>query len=246
MPFLKKVVLRWHDCPPEQQDLFPYHIPALRNLDELEFKHKVTFLVGENGSGKSTLLEAIGVSCGFSIVGGKDLVITNEKDDASLSIIMNLQWMPRVKQGFYFRAETFDTFAKYIDELADDPSVGMSAYAPYGGKSLNVRSHGQGFLEFLTNRLSTKGLYLLDEPESALSPQNQLVLLRMIHEMESSGSQFIIATHSPILMSYPGACIYEFSEEGIIEVAYEDTEHFLLTRDFLNHRERYYKQLFED
>jgi len=247
VPFLKRVLLEWEQVNPMRKEEFPYNIPALRSTKELNLDQNVTFLVGENGSGKSTLLEALGVSCGFSIVGGKDLVITQKKDNADLSAILKLQWMPRVSQGFYFRAETFDTFTKYIDELAEDPYVGGSAYAPYGGKSLNERSHGQGFLTFFSNRLSHSGLYLLDEPESALSPQNQLALLRMINEMEGSGkAQFIIATHSPILMAYPGATIYHFSEEHIREIKYEDTSHVQITRDFLNNPERYLKYLFSD
>ncbi|CAH1211695.1 AAA family ATPase [Paenibacillus sp. JJ-223] len=246
MPFLKRVLLDWSARPPMNRDNFPYNIVALRQIEQLEFSHNVTFLVGENGSGKSTLLEAMGVSCGFSIVGGRDLVIRRDKDDASLSEIMTLQWLPKVNQGFYFRAETFDTFAKYIDELAEEPFVGRAAYAPYGGVSLNERSHGQGFLEFFAGRFSEKGLYLLDEPESALSPQNQLVLLRMMHDLERSGkAQFVIATHSPILMSYPGATIYHFNENGVESVDYEETEHFRLTRDFLNNREVYLNRLFE-
>ncbi|TYP69742.1 AAA family ATPase [Paenibacillus methanolicus] len=244
MPFLKRMTLRWDDLSPEDRGRFPYNIPALRQLEELEFRENVTFFTGDNGSGKSTLLEAIGDLCGFNIVGGKDTVVRNQMDDVSLTSIMRLQWLPKVNHGLYFRAETFDTFASYIDELARD--VGSLAYAPYGGKSLHQRSHGQAFLTFFENRLLKKGLYLLDEPESALSPQNQLAFLRIIHDMEqTSQAQFIIATHSPILMAYPGAAIYHFQEGRIEEVAYEETEQYTLTRDFLNHRERYFRMLFE-
>ncbi|KQX48236.1 MULTISPECIES: AAA family ATPase [unclassified Paenibacillus] len=247
MPFLKRISLDWSQLKPEDREQFPYQIPTIQSFNEYNFESNVTFFIGNNGSGKSTLLEAIGVSCGFSVVGGKDLTISKEKDDVSLASIMRLSWLPRVKEGFFFRAETFDTFAGYIDELSKDPYVGQSAYAPYGGKSLNQQSHGQAFLTFLKNRLSGKGLYLLDEPESALSPQNQLAFLRMIWELEQLGqAQFIIATHSPILMAYPNAKILQFSETTIEPIAYEDTDHFTLTRDFLNHRERYFRALFEE
>lgn len=247
MSFLKRISLNWDSLSHEDEHQFPFQIPALRSLNTLHLESNVTFLTGENGSGKSTLLESIGLSCGFSIIGGKDLVIQKEKDNTSLASIMKLSWMPKVNHGFYFRAETFDAFANYIDELADDPSVGRSAYGPYGGKSLNERSHGQAFLTFFNNRLDKKGLYLLDEPESALSPQSQLSFLRLIWEMEQSGqAQFIIATHSPMLMAYPHAQILHFSESSIDPIEYEDTEHYSLTRDFLNHRERYFDMLFTD
>ena len=247
MSFLKRISLNWDSLSHEDEHQFPFQMPALRSISTLSFESNVTFLTGENGSGKSTLLESIGLSCGFSIIGGKDLVIQKEKDNTLLASIMKLSWMPKVNNGFYFRAETFDAFANYIDELADDPFVGKSAYSPYGGKSLNERSHGQAFLTFFNNRLDKKGLYLLDEPESALSPQSQLSFLRLIWEMEQSGqAQFIIATHSPMLMAYPHAQILHFSESSIAPIEYEDTEHYSLTRDFLNHRDRYFNMLFSD
>lgn len=136
---------------------------------------------------------------------------------------------------------------RQIDELAKDSYIGYQAYAPYGGKSLNEQSHGQAFLTFFQNRLGRKGLYLLDERESALSPQNQLAFLSMIRDLEKSGNaQFIIATHSPIIMAYPGAQILQFTETTLEPISYEDTDHFNLTRDFLNHRERYFRALFDD
>ncbi|MCR8644438.1 AAA family ATPase [Paenibacillus sp. N1-5-1-14] len=247
MPFLKRVQLDWSQLNSAEKKQYPFNIPTIRSMKQLVFRNNVTFFIGENGSGKSTLLEAIGQSCGFSTVGGRDLMITKEKDDVSLAEIMKLAWLPKVKSGFYFRAETFDTFANYIDELAKDPFVGGSAYNAYGGKSLNERSHGQAFLTFFHNRFDKKGIYLLDEPESALSPQNQLVLLKLIKELERSGqAQFIIATHSPILMAYPNAVLYHFTDSGVETIDYEQTDHYLLTKDFLNNRERYFRMLFED
>jgi predicted ATPase len=247
MPFLKRITLDWSQVSDEAQLQFPFHIPAIRSFNELSFDSRVTFFIGNNGSGKSTMLEAIGTSCGFSLVGGRDLTISKEKDDVSLASIMKLSWLPRVTNGFYFRAETFDTFAGHIDELAKDPDIGASAYKPYGGKSLNEQSHGQAFLTFFGGRFHQKGLYLLDEPESALSPQNQLAFMRTIWELEQAGqAQFIIATHSPILMAYPNARILQFTESAVEPINYEQTEHYNLTRDFLNHRERYIRALFED
>ncbi|NOV04556.1 AAA family ATPase [Paenibacillus planticolens] len=247
MPFLQRIALEWSELSEAEKKFFPFNIKAIQHFSEYRFRSNVTFFIGDNGSGKSTLLEAIGVSCGFSVVGGRDLTIKKEKDDESLANIMKLSWLPKVSQGLFFRAETFDTFAGYIDEMAKDPYIGYQAYAPYGGKSLNEQSHGQAFLTFFKNRLDRKGLYLLDEPESALSPQNQLTFLRIIQELDKSGqAQFIIATHSPIIMAYPDAQILQFTETAIEPVAYEDTDHYNLTRDFLNHRERYFRALFED
>ncbi|TXK84814.1 AAA family ATPase [Paenibacillus sp. N3.4] len=247
MPFIKRLVLDWSLLSNESKEQFPFNIPAIRSLHEYSFDSNVTFFIGDNGSGKSTLLESMGISCGFSVVGGKDLTISKEKDNVSLASIMRLAWLPKISGGFYFRAETFDTFAGYIDELAKDPYIGQSAYGPYGGKSLNEQSHGQAFLTFFKNRFGSKGVYLLDEPESALSPQNQLTFMRIIWELEQKNqAQFIIATHSPILMAYPKARILQFSESSIDPITYEETDHFNLTRDFLNHRERYFRMLFED
>ncbi|MBB6636840.1 AAA family ATPase [Cohnella thailandensis] len=247
MPFLRSVLFEWSKLESRERKRFPYNIPSLRGLERVDLESNVIFFAGENGSGKSTLLEAIGDLCGFSIVGGRDLTITKEKDDTSLSHIMRLSWLPKVSQGFYFRAETFDTFAGYIDEMAKDPFIGLHAYDSYGGKSLNEQSHGQAFLAFFKNRMDRKGIYLLDEPESALSPQNQLVFMRIIWELERSGqAQFIIATHSPILMSYPGAQIFHFGDGPLSAIPYEETEHFTITKDFLNNRERYFRTLFDE
>lgn len=246
MPFLKQLTLDWSKLNRQDRAKYPFNIPALQNLHHYRFESDATIFVGDNGSGKSTLLEAIGVMCGFNIVGGQGPPsLSKRKDDTSLTSIMRLSWLPKVSNGFFFRAETFDSFANYIDELAEDPYVGMSAYRPYGGKSLNERSHGQAFLASFKNRFGRKGIYLLDEPESALSPQNQLAFMRIIYDLAKEGeAQFIMATHSPILMAYPGAKILRFTDDAVSEIEYEETEHFLLTRDFLNHRERYFRELF--
>lgn len=248
MPFLKRITFDWEAAGAKGREReYPFNIPSLQRMEHLTLTSNVTFFIGENGSGKSTLLEAIAYLCGFNTVGGKNAILHKETDDVSLASIMRLSWLPKVTNGFFFRAETFNAFADYIDELAKDPMQGGMAYLSYGGKSLNEQSHGQAFLSLFTNRLGGKGIYLLDEPESALSPQNQLAFMRIIWELErEKQAQFIIATHSPILLSYPGADIWSFDDNPISSVDYEQTEHFLLTRDFLNNRDRYFRTLFEE
>ncbi|MUT68554.1 AAA family ATPase [Paenibacillus sp. NEAU-GSW1] len=246
MPFLKRISFDWETARTAGMiGSYPFHIPALQQIEQLPLDSNVTFFIGENGSGKSTLLEAIAYQCGFNLVGGKHSLLAKETDNVELASIMRLSWLPKVTDGFFFRAETFNAFADYVDELAKEN--GGRVYDSYGGKSLNEQSHGQAFLSLFTNRLGGKGVYLLDEPESALSPQNQLAFMRAIWELERRGNaQFIIATHSPILLSYPGATIWSFDEMPIGQVEYEDTEQFRLTKDFLNNRGRYFRTLFAE
>jgi len=163
-----------------------------------------------------------------------------------LDPIMTLSWLPKINNGFLLRAETFFDFANYIDDLAEDPFIGPKVYNAYGGKSLHEQSHGEAFLSLFTNRFGGKGLYILDEPEAALSPQRQLAFLRILYDLEKSGeAQFLIATHSPILMAYPRAVIYSFEADRIKRVNYEETEHYQLTKAFLNNREGFLKQLLD-
>ncbi|MFF2480756.1 AAA family ATPase [Paenibacillus sp. NPDC058071] len=247
MPFLQRISFEW-DKASADLHRYPFNIEALRRMDELEIEGNVTFFIGENGSGKSTLLESLALLCGFNTVGGQHSLLEKEKDDMSLSSVMSLSWMLKVNNGFFFRAETFNAFADYIDELAKDPwNEPQRVYQAYGGKSLNEQSHGQAFLSLFKNRLGGAGIYLLDEPESALSPQNQLAFMRIIWELERAGnSQFIIATHSPILLAYPGATILSFDRSPIGEIDYEETDHYRLTKEFLNDRGRYFRTLFEE
>jgi predicted ATPase len=157
---------------------------------------------------------------------------------SELAQALRLSWLPKVTEGFFMRAESFYNFATYLDQVSD--------LRAYGGRSLHHQSHGESFLALFQNRFE-QGIYILDEPEAALSPQRQLSFLRIIHDLEAPGhAQFLIATHSPILMAYPGAVLYGFDERGINEVAYHDTENFLVTKDFLNAPERYMKHLFSD
>lgn len=247
MSYLKEVKFNWNSIPDTRNNEYPYNIPSLRGLDNIKLESNVTFFVGENGSGKSTLLEAIARKCDFNIIGGKDSLIENPVNEDTLSSILMLSWFPKIKNGFFFRSETLFDFANYIDELANDPMIGRGqAYKSYGGKSLHEQSHGESFISLFTNRFGKEGIYILDEPEAALSPQNQLAFLRIIWQLEKeSKAQFIIATHSPILLGYPDAMILTFDQNPIKKIDYESTYHYQVTKDFLNNRGKFFKYLFE-
>ncbi|MGG0720220.1 AAA family ATPase [Robertmurraya massiliosenegalensis] len=225
---------------------YPFSIPSLKNTDTIEFNNPVTFFVGENGSGKSTLLEAISYQCGFnSAGGGRNNNYDVDSSTSDLGDYIRLSWFPKTNKGFFLRAESFYHFASYLDELAqEDPTF---HYQGYGGKSLHEQSHGESFLSLFTNRFGEGGIYLLDEPEAALSPARQLSFLRVIHELVTKEeAQFLIATHSPILLGYPDAQIYHFNESPIQEISYEETEHYSLTLNFLTRREKFLHELFRD
>jgi len=220
-------------------DQHPFNVRAFRNGLHLRFDARVTFFVGENGSGKSTLLEAIATSCGFPIAGGsRDHRFQPEDTRTELGKALRLSWLPKVTDGFFLRAESFFNFATYLDEV--------STLRAYGGKSLHAQSHGESFMALFVNRFE-QGIYLLDEPEAALSPARQLSFLRVIYELEKPRhAQFLISTHSPMLLAYPGATIYSLDGDRVEEVKYQDTEHYLITRDFLACPERYLKHLLDD
>lgn len=232
MAFLKEIRFDWSNV--KDKEKYPFNIPALKDTQSINMDSNVVFLVGENGTGKSTLLEAVAFKCGFATIGGgREPILEDSRGDFSLSNIMTLSWFPKVLNGFFLRSESFFNFANYLDFLAEE--FGGIVYSPYGGESLHQQSHGESFLSLFQNRFQGKGIYLLDEPESALSPQRQLTFLRIIWELENTGkAQFIIATHSPILMTYPNSMIYCFDEKGLELKAYQETEHYQLTRDFLN------------
>jgi predicted ATPase len=219
---------------------YPFSIPAIRDLERLTFHPDVTYFIGENGTGKSTLLEAIARVMGFNPEGGtKNSLFSTRDTHSNLSdFIKPVRSYKAARDGFFLRAESFYNLASYIDEVEYTGS--------YGGKSLHAQSHGESFLALLTQKFRGNGLYLLDEPEAALSPSRQLSALAVIHKLVKADSQFIIATHSPILMAYPNARIYLFTETGIREVAYEDTDHYRVTRDFIEHREQMLHVLFDD
>ncbi|MBQ3403948.1 MAG: AAA family ATPase [Oscillospiraceae bacterium] len=215
-------------------------VKHLQRAGQLMFTKPVTFLAGENGSGKSTLLEAIAVASGFNGEGGsRDFSFSTRRTHSELcELIMTIKTVsPR--DGFFLRAESFYNAASYLDDSG-------SLLTRYGGVSLHKQSHGEAFMSLITNRFEGEGLYLLDEPESALSPQRLLSLLCVMDRLVKQNSQFIIATHSPILMAYPNACILLLSDEGIKEVAYRETEHYQVTKQFMDNPERMIKYLLED
>ena len=220
--------------------VYPYTIPAIRSLDTLEFHPRVTFLVGENGSGKSTILEAVALLLGFNAEGGtKNFSFATQHSESELyRALRPVRNARREKSGFFLRAESMFNVATNIEQL------GIVGY--YGGRSLHEQSHGEAFLTLVEVKFHPNGLYLLDEPEAALSPARQLRFLGHLHALAKAGAQFIIATHSPILLAYPDALLYELSEQGIAAVPYEKTDHYLLTRDFLLHRDRFFRELFKE
>lgn len=213
-------------------DEYPLSIPAIQHLDRLEFHPAVTFFIGENGSGKSTLLEAIALKLGFNAEGGgRNFNFATRETHSRLHECLCLErGVGHATDGFFMRAESFYNLASNVDDLRAEFS--------YGKKSLHAQSHGEAFLALLLNRLQGDGVYLFDEPEAALSPQRQLSLIPLLHRLVYHQSQLVIATHSPILLAYPDAWIYEFSDNGIARVEYQDTEHYRITKDFLNRHER--------
>ncbi len=219
-------------------EVYPFAIPAIRTLDRLELHPAVTFFIGENGSGKSTLLEALAVKLKFNEQGGSRNFASDQSFGPILGDFLTLERHGHFTDGWFLRAESFYNVATLIEEIG--------VLGSYGGKSLHAQSHGESFLALLTNRLQGDGVYLFDEPEAALSPQRQLSVLTLLHRLVYHRSQLVIATHSPILLSYPHARIYEFGEHGIRETTYEETEHFRITRDFLNRHERMLEILLGD
>lgn len=223
----------------EDFDLYPFTLPAVKYLDRTIFHPHVTYLVGENGSGKSTLLEALAISQGFNAEGGTvNFSFSTRSSHSDLHEYLRIaKGMKTPKTGFFLRAESFFNVATAIEEL-DMEGSGPKIISSYGGKSLHEQSHGEAFFSLMTNRFGPRGLYILDEPESALSPNRQMSMLTLIHELVKQGSQFIIATHSPILLSYPSSTIYEISDKGLMETAYEETDTFRISKEFLDNHEK--------
>ena len=215
---------------------YPFSIPAVASLDRLELSPSVTFFVGENGSGKSTLIEALAIKAGFPPEGGsKNFNALHRPSESSLHEFLRLARGPRrEKSGFFLRAETMFNVSTEAEQ-----------YAAYGWDALHEKSHGEAFLWVALHRFHANGLYILDEPEAALSPQRQLALLGRLHELVGAGSQFIISTHSPILMAFPGARIFSLDHGGVSEVKYTDTEHYCITRAFLQNPERMLAAIFK-
>ena len=225
-PYLKEIQIQ---RPPDNFVIsHPFNIPAIQKLERLTFHADVTFLVGENGSGKTTLLEGIAIAMGFSPEGGtKNVQLNTAKKASSLSeFIKTIKSYKQPADHYFLRAESFYNVATYMDQ-----SKYLQAY---GGKSLHEQSHGEAFISVILNKLTGSGLYIFDEPEAALSPSRLFTAMAAIDQLVKAESQFIIATHSPILMAYPRSKIYLLTEEGIFETTYEETEHYKVTKQFLN------------
>ena len=231
--YLTKVRIEGDNYPTRR--CYPFNIPVLREKSELIFRKPVVFFVGENGSGKSTLLEAITRKCGFHIWHKpRRHIAHNNPYEARLADYITVTWANGRVPGSLFRAETFHDLADFLDDVAlCDP--GRLKY--HGGHLLNTLSHGQAILSYFSGRYHIKGLFFLDEPEAAFSPSSQMRFLRLLRRLEAEGhAQFIIATHSPILLAYPGAQIFSFDSSRIEEVTYEDTTHYKLYKQFFTDR----------
>lgn len=227
---------------------YPFSLNIIKNLQEINFPTQVTFFVGENGTGKSTILEAIAHKAGFGSEGGSKHIQFKTSQENTYSGIQNLaenltlSWRYKPHQGYFFRAESFFNIANYLDYLR---TFDFRAYNSYGGKSLHAQSHGESFLSFFKHSLSDNAFYILDEPEAALSPERQLSLMVIIHELcKKSHTQFVIATHSPILLAYPNATIYSCDSDILEKISYTNTQHYQIAKQFLDNPERYLHHLF--
>ncbi len=234
-PFLRRVWLDPEEVPSGQD--YPFCLPFLQGLD-LKFEHPVCILVGENGTGKSTLLEGIAALAGYDEAGGGkgyspvDHSAAAERMGGTLALALRAAWLPKITTGWFFRAESFFSVARYLDQAAQE--VGRE------GPDFLSHSHGEGFLRFFQERCRRQGIFLFDEPESALSPRRQLDFLRQIRQMDHSGQcQVIMATHSPLLMAYPRAQLMQVSPAGLTPICLEDTDHFQLLREFCQRPHRW-------
>lgn len=237
--YLRAVKLLRNEIDKDLLAHYPFSLPAFTALDEVEFASGVTIIVGENGAGKSTLLEAIAVAWGFNPEGGTCNMRYATRDSHSVlyKYLRLIKGVKKPKDGYFLRAETLYNVATQADYY------GVNDY--YGGRSLHAQSHGEAFLAILMNKFRGRGFYLLDEPEAALSPMRQMSLLARIHDLVENESQFIIATHSPLIMAYPGAQILQVTAKGLETVEYENTEHYRITKQFINNREKILKILME-
>jgi predicted ATPase len=231
----------------ESFDVYPFSLPVVRHLDTLELHSAVTFLVGENGSGKSTLMEALAVAWGFNPEGGtKNFRFGTRASHSALHAYLRLvKGVRRPRDGFFLRAESLFNLASEIEHLDEDPTAGPPIINSYGYRSLHEQSHGESFFAVMVNRFGGDGFYVLDEPEAALSPSRQLAMLCRIHQLVRKRSQFVIATHSPILMAYSNARIYQIGAGGLEQVSLEDTEHFVVAKRFLNDPQQQLARLLE-
>lgn len=241
--FIQRVSIDWNQI---DHDSYLHRIDALKNMEVLDFQKNVTFFVGENGTGKSTLIEAIAVAYGFNPEGGTLNYRFSTFDDVSQlsSAICMVKGYRRAKSNYFFRAESFFNVASKAEDYRDITPKEIY-YDRYGGKSLHEQSHGESFLAYFQS-FDQEGLYIMDEPEAALSPQRQLTLFIQIAKMAKKGSQFIIASHSPILLGIPGVDIISFDEGIIKRCGYEETESYQVMEMFINHRERLIERLLDE
>lgn len=238
MPHIKGLTIESDQFP--TRDRYPFNIEVLQTTSELLFSSPVTFFVGENGSGKSTLLEALARRCRIHIWSGVESTRVDPNPyEQTFFLYLNIQWTDGMVPGSFFSSQIFRNFAQLVDMWeADNP--GQIDY--FGGKSLLTQSHGQSLMSFFKARYRIKGLYLLDEPETALSPKSQVELLQLLLEMGRQGhAQFIIVTHSPILLSCPGAGIYSFDHTSVKKIKYEETDHYRIYKEFMENREKFLK-----
>jgi len=244
-PFLREIELLRQRVP--GFDRYPFHLSAIRKLAKLPLHPKVTYIVGENGTGKSTLLEAIAVACGFNPEGGtKNFTFSTQSTHSELhKYIQLVRGVQKPRDGFFFRAESYYNLASNIDELDREMSFSPPIKDSYGGKSLHEQSHGESFFATFVHRFGGNGLYILDEPEAALSPLRQMALLSRMHELVLRNSQFIISTHSPIVMAYPDSYIYNLTAAGIETKTLEETDHYLIMKQFLNNKEKMLNELLD-
>jgi len=244
---LKRITLLRHKV--EDWKAYPFSVPVIRNLESLSFSSRITFFAGENGSGKSTLLEAIAAHYGFGPEGGTRNFLNSSTDSNystdNLRAALRLSFDKQTGAGYYLRAESFFNTASFIDRLDSEPAAAPPISGFYGGKSLHARSHGETFFTLLDLKFRRNGLFLLDEPEAALSSQRQLAFLVLMHDTlrKRKDAQFIISSHSPSLLGYPDAQIFSFDDGHIHEVDYEDLQPVQISRRFLNHRENFLQQL---
>jgi predicted ATPase len=242
-PFLKRLTFVEERVDPDE---FPFTIPAFqRGKLVLDFERPITIIVGENGTGKSTLIEGIAGQCGFNLSGGnRNHLYSSDQNSSPASHAMRLSWLPKITRGFFMRAESFYNFGRYLDEMQKEDPLTLQAY---GGKSLHEQSHGESFLALFTNKFHGQALYILDEPEAALSMRRQLEFLKVMRMLELEGeSQFIIATHSPFLMAYPRAQLLMFDGRVIREVSLSETPHYQLTRAFVMNPKAMMDELFAE
>ena len=238
--YISEIALNQSD--EKDRSIYPFSLPVVKNLERLKFNKNITFFVGENGTGKSTLLEAIALNFGFNSEGGsRNFNFSTKETHSELHKYISLvKGITRPKDGYFFRAESFYNVATEIENL------GNGLVSSYGGKSLHEQSHGESFWSLVMERFFGNGLYILDEPEAALSPNRQMALLARLHALEKINSQFIIATHSPILLAYPNAHIYVLTDDEIVLTPYKETDHYFLMKQFINNPEGMLKHLLNE